>query len=180
MKRWAALLRAVNLGGNSSLPMARLRGFLEDLGFADVRTLLASGHAVFSGTIRDEAAAEAMLDREALSRLGLKTDFLLRDADDIAAVIRANPFPDVARDRPSQLLVVFGRNGMPADLPDRVAAVYDGPERLVVVGRELFIDFPEGQGRSSLTPALARLKLGGVGTGRNWNTVLKIDKALPA
>ena len=48
MKCWAALLKGVNVGGNRKLPMAELKLFLEGLGFADVKTLLASGNVVFT------------------------------------------------------------------------------------------------------------------------------------
>lgn len=176
MKRWAALLQGVNVGGRQ-LAMADLRRMLADLGFENPRTLLASGNAVFDAKETDSAKLEALLGRAFEARLGFRTDFLLRDAADLAAIRRDNPFPDVARERPSQLLVSFAREAVPADLPDRVAAVYGGPERLAVVGRELYIDFPEGQGRSQLGPAMAKLKLGGVSTGRNWNTVVKLAAA---
>lgn len=177
MKRWAALLRGVNVGGRK-LPMADLKAMLEALGFANVRTLLASGNAVFEADEKDAAKLEALIERECPARLGFSTDFRLRDAAQIAAVLRDNPFPEVARERPSQLLVSFWRAPVPKDLPERVAAIYDGPERLAVVGRELYIDYPEGQGRSQLGPAMAKLKLKGAATGRNWNTVVKLNALL--
>ena len=45
---------------------------------------------------------------------------------------------------------------------------------MVVVGRELFTDFPDGQGRSNLIPVMQKAKLTQANTGRNWNTVQKI------
>ena len=58
MKRWAALLKGVNVGGNRKLPMAELKLFLEGLGFTDVKTLLASGNVVFSSKESDAVALE--------------------------------------------------------------------------------------------------------------------------
>lgn len=175
MKRWAALLRGINLG-KRQLKMADLRKMLEDLGFQNVRTLLASGNAVFDSDETDAAKLEALLASESKEKLGFTVIFILRDADEIAAVIRNNPFPEVAKERPTFLLVSFAREQIPTDIPDKVAAAYDGPERLVVVGRELYIDYPEGQGRSNLGPAMVKLKLvdDGRATGRNWNTVVKL------
>ena len=63
--RWAALLKGVNVGGNRKLPMADLRAFLEGLGLDDVKTLLASGNAVFDAGEKDAATLEARLEREA-------------------------------------------------------------------------------------------------------------------
>jgi uncharacterized protein (DUF1697 family) len=174
VKRWAALLRGINLG-KRQLKMADLRAMLEALGFQNVRTLLASGNAVFDSDETDAAKLEALLERESRGRLGFPVIFILRDAKEIAAVIRDNPLPDVARERPTFLLVAFAREPIDKDLPRKVAAAYDGPEQLAVVGRELYIDYPEGQARSNLGPAMARLKLADdKATGRNWNTVVKL------
>ncbi|RYD56360.1 MAG: DUF1697 domain-containing protein [Sphingomonadales bacterium] len=178
MSRWAALLRGVNVGGDTALPMAQLRQLLKDIGFRNVRTLLTFGNAVFDVDGLEAPAIEALLEQEAAERIELSMDFLVRSDDDIAALVSANPFPDVAGARPDQLVVAFGRGAAPADLPQRLAAFYDGSERIVVRGREMYIDFPDGQGRSKLWSAVAKLKLGGIGTARNWNTVLKLHAAL--
>ena len=47
MTFFAALLRAVNVGGTGALPMSDLRAMCEATGFRRVRTHLASGNAVF-------------------------------------------------------------------------------------------------------------------------------------
>lgn len=178
MARWVALLRGVNVGGKTALPMAQLRRLLCDLGFTDVRTLLASGNAVFDAEGLNASEIETLLEREAAARIGLSTDFLVRSDTDMAAVVSNNPFPDVGDVRADQLVVAFGRTGAPADVPQRLVAFYDGPERIVVCGREMYIHFPDGQGRSKLWPAMAKLGLNGIGTARNWNTILKVNAAL--
>jgi uncharacterized protein (DUF1697 family) len=176
--RWAALLRGVNVGGNRKLPMADLRGLVEALGFERAETLLASGNVVFDAAEKHGAGLESLLEREAKARLGLETDFLLRDLAELEAAISANPFSEAAGARPSQLLVLFTREPLPADLPERVAAIYDGPERLAVQNRHLYVDYVEGQGRSKLPQAMVKLKLPKAATGRNWNTVLKLAAML--
>ena len=49
-----------------------------------------------------------------------------------------------------------------------------GPEVLEIVGRQAYVIYPDGVGRSRLTNAAIETKLGTRTTGRNWNTVLKI------
>ena len=51
---------------------------------------------------------------------------------------------------------------------------YNGPETIHVAGRDAYLIYPEGIGRSKLTNALIERKLGVAGTARNWNTVLKL------
>jgi len=45
------------------------------------------------------------------------------------------------------------------------------------VGRQAYIIYTDGIGRSRLTPAIIDAKLGQRGTARNWNTVLKLAAA---
>lgn len=178
MRRWAALLKGVNVGGNRKLPMAELKAFIEGLGFTDVKTLLASGNVVFSASETDAARLEAAIEKAAAEAIGLTTDFLLRDAAELDAIIAANPFPDAARDHPNHLLVVFHREPFPAALAERVAEVHDGPERLRAVGRELYIDYPDDIGHSTLHRPMAKLKFPKLATARNWNTVGKLRALL--
>lgn len=176
MKRWAALLKGVNVGGNRKLPMAELRALVEGLSYGNVKTLLASGNVVFDAP--GTAAAIVAKLEAALDEHGCKTNAMLRDLGEIDAVIAANPFPEAAADHPSHLLVVFHRDPFPAGLIERVAEIYTGPERLHADGRELFIDYPDNIGDSKLERALAKLKFPAIATGRNWNTVNKLRAML--
>ena len=171
MKRWAALLRGVNIGGRK-LPMADLKALVETLGYQDAQTLLASGNVVFAA---DGEGAEIERALEvALSAHGFTTDVLVRDSAELAAVIAGNPFPDAAADRPNHLLVTFHRDPVPAELLARLADLYEGPERVEARNRELYIDFPEGVGQSKLVPAMAKARFPKCATARNWNTIGKL------
>lgn len=175
--RWTALLRGINLG-KRQLKSAELKAVVESLGFTDVKTLLASGNVVFTAPGKSTAELEAQLHDALAKETGLKSEVFVRTREEMAAIVAANPFAEVARDRPSQLVVIFHRAKIdPAPL-DRLMAGYDGPERVKPIGRELYIDFPDGQGRSNLYPAMGKAKLDPVNTARNWNTVLKIRDAL--
>ncbi len=89
-------------------------------------------------------------------------------------IVSANPFPDAAKDHPSHLQVHFAQDLIDAALIDAVAAIYDGPERLHAIGRELYIDYPDDIGHSKLPQAMKQVKLSVGATGRNWNTVTKL------
>lgn len=169
--RWAALPRAINAG--KPLAMADLRAFLSDEGMGEVRTLLASGNAVFSCDEEDAGTLEARLKEAARMRLALDTEWFVRSHAELAAIAAANPFADATAERPNRLLVLF--HHAPVD-PAKLPVDYGGPERLHVIGRELFVDYPAGIGRSTLEPALKRAKLP-FSTARNWNTLLKLVAA---
>lgn len=157
--------------------MTDLKALVEKMGHGEVRTLLASGNVVFTAAETDGATLEKTLE-EALAAWGLKTDVVVRNRKELEAVIAANPFPDAAKDHPNHLLVSFHRDPVPDGLIEKIPTVYDGPERLKAIGRELYIDYPEDVGHSKLGPAMAKLKFPRLATMRNWNTVGKLRDLL--
>lgn len=171
------MLRGINLG-KRQLKSAELKAVVEGLGFTEVRTLLASGNVVFTYPDANAEALETQIHDALAKATGLKSEIFVRTPDEMAAVISANPFADAAQDRPSFLVVTFHRKPVDAAAVDAVMADYDGPERAQAIGRELYIDFPEGQARSMLHAPLGKATRDPVTTARNWNTVLKIRDAL--
>ncbi|MCW4462359.1 DUF1697 domain-containing protein [Sphingomonas sp. BT-65] len=175
--RWAALLRGINLG-KRQLKSAELKAVVESMGFTDVKTLLASGNVVFTADEKDAAALEKKLHDALAKETGLKSEIFVRSPQEMAAIVAANPFPEATSERPSFVVVTFHRAPVDKAAVASLAERHDGPERMHAVGRELYIDFPDGQGRSTLHPAMSKAKLDPVNTARNWNTVLKIRDAL--
>ena len=167
-----ALLRGVNVGGKL-VAMTALRKLAEDLGASDVRTLLNSGNLVFASPKRGPAL-EALLEAAAEKKLGLKTRFFLRSPAEWAAMIAANPFPEAARDDPSHLVAMVLRDAPTAAAAEALRAAIGGRETAVVAGRTAYLVYPDGIGRSKLTINVIEKKLATTGTGRNWNTVLKL------
>ncbi|WEK44411.1 MAG: DUF1697 domain-containing protein [Candidatus Sphingomonas colombiensis] len=170
--RWAALLKSINAGKN--VAMTDLRGFLGAEGMRDVTTLLASGNALFDSDETDGPALEQRLQAAAREKLGLDTDWFLRDHHALTAIIAANPFPHEAETRPNHVQIFFLHQPIAPSALTTLADNYDGPERIHAIGRELFVDYPDGIGRSKLPPAMSRAKFPKAATARNWNTLLKL------
>jgi len=166
---YIALLKGINVGGNRRLPMADLKEALTQAGFESVRTILASGNVVLDAPRTEPAALEARLEAETTERLGVTTDYMVRDAAAWSALIAANPYPDVAASDPGRLLVVVMKTEPDVTKVRAHLDGFDGPERVSIVGREIFIHFPDGMGSSRLS--IPRF---GNGTARNWNTVIRL------
>ncbi|MGA0604196.1 DUF1697 domain-containing protein [Caulobacter sp. KR2-114] len=178
MTPFVALLRAVNVGGKTMLPMADLRALAEAQGWADVKTLLQSGNLVFRAQ-GQAAELEQALEDAIAAHAGRRFTVLVRTPAQWSALIADNPYPDAARDDPSHLVALLLRSAPAAEAQDALRAAIRGREVFTVKGREAWFVYPDGIGDSKLTPALIDRHLGS-GTGRNWNTVLKIDAALRA
>jgi len=171
MTRLAGLLRAVNVGGRKLL-MADLKRIAGEAGFDAPTTLLASGNLLF-GTDMAPVKAEKALEAAILKDQGLATDVMVRDLEQLKAVIAANPFPRQAKEEPNRLMAMF--------LTGEPAAGLDVLENACVAGEEikpgpgcLYIWFPGGAGTSKLGNTVIERRLKVRGTARNWNTVNKL------
>jgi len=173
MSAQIALLRAVNVGG-IKVSMADLRALIVDLGFEDVRTLLNSGNAVFRSKSTAGDDLEKLLETEFAKRVGRPTEFFVRTAKEWHSVIARNPMNLEARRDPGHLLVVVLKRAPTNQEVDSLRAAIVGPEIVAADGNQAYIYYPAGVGQSKLTAKLIEKKLGTPGTGRNWNTVLKL------
>ncbi len=175
---WVALLRAVNVGGHKKLKMAELRSVCESLALRQVSTYLQSGNVVFQAQTTSAPALARTLESGIEQHFGFTVDLFLRTAAELNAVVDKSPF--AGRQPPQQnWLTVMFLEAPPAGVElQRFIDTYAGPEQLIPQGRELFIYYTNGIGRSKLPQAMAPLKLHG--TGRNWNTILKLRDALAA
>ncbi|MFD8981217.1 DUF1697 domain-containing protein [Streptomyces sp. NPDC059564] len=174
-KKYAALLRGINVGGSKKVPMAELRSVLEGLGHGDVQTYLQSGNAVFTSGEGDPVALARALEAAIEAHFGFFVPCLVVDGDYLRAVAEACPFP-AAELEGKQLHATFC-SAQPG--PERFAAL-DAPaflpEEYRVGDRVLYLYAPDGLGRSKLGEALARPAVvkGLDVTTRNWNTVAKL------
>ena len=169
-----ALLRGINVGGRNMLAMSDLKDLLGTLGLVGARSLLQSGNLLFDGGDRTSADLERLLEVETKNRLGVAVDYIIRNREEWQAVISRNPFPKEAELDPSHLVVMFFKEApQPNDL-ELLRAAIKGPEIVHAAGRQLYLVYPDGIGRSKLTNTVIEKKLGLRGTARNWNTVLKL------
>lgn len=147
---------------------------LTKIGFANVQTLLQSGNLVFQSDGRDGGELERLLEVESRKRLHVETDFFIRTVREWDRIVRRNPFPKEARADPGHLVLVVLKDAPGAKELQTLQEAIAGPERIRGDGRQLYITYPDGQGRSRLTNALIEKKIGTRGTARNWKTALKL------
>lgn len=178
MAKQIALLRAINVAGRNMIAMAELRRLLESLEFTGVRSLLQSGNLVFESAEKSSAALERRLEMETEKRFGVAADYVLRTAGEWETIIAGNPFPKEAKNDPGHLLVICLKTEPEARSVKALQAAIKGPEYVRLIGKQLYAVYPEGVGRSKLTINLIEKTLAARGTGRNWNTMLKLAAML--
>ena len=163
MVRYIALLRAVNVGGTGKLLMADLKSLCLEAGFDNVETYIASGNIVFSSNART-ADVLSQLEQRLRRHAGKPIGVLLRTAREMQAVVAANPFSTQA---PNLTYCFFLPDKPPKDAIEDARLRND--EEIKLGKREIYVHYPDGQGRSKL-----RIPAAKGGTARNMNTVAKL------
>jgi uncharacterized protein (DUF1697 family) len=163
MTVYVALLRAINVGTTGKLAMKDLVALCSAAGFDTPETYIQSGNVVF-GSRLGEAKVKDTLTKALSKALKKPAGVYVRTARELEAALANNPF---AEQKPNFTLIFF------LDEPlakNALAAIKTpGGEQLASQGREVFLYFPEGQGKSRL-----KLPFFEAGTGRNLNTVTKL------
>jgi uncharacterized protein (DUF1697 family) len=169
--RYVGLLRGINVGRARQVDMPRLRDLLTARGHGNVRTHLRSGNVVLDSPLTEPELADelsAAIERE----FGFAVPVVVRTGEELAAVVRGDPFAGIATD-PARYLVTFM-----AEAPDpaRVAALppAEGGGDYRVSGRELYLWLPDGVLKTPLNSWKWDTLLGQAGTARNWNTVSRL------
>ncbi|HTN49257.1 MAG TPA: DUF1697 domain-containing protein [Burkholderiaceae bacterium] len=177
MPRFVALLRGVNVGKTGRrVPMGDLRELLAALGYRDVRTLMNSGNAVFSGAASPVQAHAARIGEVIAESLKVEVAVIVKSARDIAAIESENSLATVATD-PRRLLVAFTARGQDLRGLAALGSWVTPPEQFVLGRHAAYLWCPRG----FLECHAARALLGPAGraaTSRNWATVQKIAACL--
>lgn len=176
---YIALLRGINVGGRTSLPMEVLRDVCINVGCRDVRTYIQSGNVIFKAG-ESPVHLERMIEAAVAERWGLVVPAIVRAAADWMDCMRSNPFPEASHDEPNRVMLVFSKSPPAPDALDVLRARAAADERVEASGGALWIHYGSGAGRSKLTPAFLDRSLGSPATSRNWRTVLKLGQMLTA
>lgn len=176
MSMFVSLFRGINVGGNRIVPMKDLKELYASLDFKDVVTYIQSGNVVCSGNDTDMALISQRIEESFAAKFGFHSNVIVRAAAEIQEIIEHNPFQDQPEKESKRLLVLFLATQPASTALEDIHQAYTGPEELFLIGRELYIYYPDGMGRSKLSHTLLEKKLKTAGTGRNWNTVLQLQK----
>ncbi|ODT65647.1 MAG: hypothetical protein ABS75_30545 [Pelagibacterium sp. SCN 63-23] len=177
MTVWGAFLRGINLG-KRRMKMAALKAALEAAGFAEVKTILASGNVRFVAEGAAEAVkarAEAAIARQFEFKVGL----VLRSGAELRAMLTNHPFATLDPEADLTRHCLLFDRPLPAGI-----ALADRPgdtEILRIDAREIYIaGYRQANGRYTehvedvLKPLYASLGPDHLDTMRNWNTIEKM------
>ncbi len=177
--KYVALLRGINVGGKHRLPMRDLAAIIGDLGATEIETYIQSGNAVFAASRKVATDIASATTARIAERFGFDAPVVVVSVDDLAAIVRDNPFVAEGADA-TTLHVAFLAD---APTPSAVAtldAARSPPDTFVVRGAAIYLCLPNGVARTKLTNDWFDRKLATRSTIRNWRTVLELARRLRA
>jgi uncharacterized protein (DUF1697 family) len=177
--RYVALLRGINVGGKSLVRMADLKECVEELGYDDVSTFIASGNVLFATSERDAAELESTLEQALDRRFGLPIAVVVRSRADLRRTVEAIPSSWIGNDR-LRVNVAFLRRTLDGRRLARELQPREGVDELVATKSALIW----ATRRDALTRSGMQKLIGGAAykdmTVRNLNTTLKLHELLAA
>ncbi len=168
------MLRGVNVGGHNKIKMDALKALCVSLKLKDPQTYVQSGNVIFSSSEKDLAKLGNRIQDAIEKTFGFRPGVMLRTMAELQGVVARNPFARRKDIEPGKLLVNFLASDPGKQGREKALAIKIGPEEMHLIGRETYIYFPNGQGRSKFPSAAIERALGTSGTGRNWNSVTKM------
>lgn len=90
MNAYVALLRGINVGGQSSIDMKALKRLFESLGFLKVKTYINSGNVLFQSDT-EASILKPLIEKAIQDHFGMTIPTILRSAQEIQFMVEAFP-----------------------------------------------------------------------------------------
>jgi uncharacterized protein (DUF1697 family) len=171
--RYAAFLRAINVGGHV-VKMDRLRKVFETAGFDGVETFIASGNVVFESSRKNTTDLERAIELHLKKALGYPVATFVRSMPELAAIVGLEPFGRESLNAPDSVFVGLLRSAASKDAQRQVAALSNDVDTLVADGREIYWRARKGFAESTISYAVVEKLLRTEATFRNVNTIRRM------
>ena len=178
MPSFAALLRAINVGGRT-VKMTELCGLFEEARLANVRSVIASGNVLFESRATETAALEKRIESALRKGLGYEVATFVRTAEELEAVVAHDPFDSADPVLESHIVhVIFTRSTISPASAAKIVALGTDYDEFHVFGREVFWRTRGRSSDSEIKPSAFARAFGEPGTARNITTVRKLADKL--
>ncbi len=107
MIQYIALLRGINSGKNPNLKMEALKKAFEDMGFKNVKTIIASGNVVFEGPANNTSKLEEKIEKNFLKTFGYPSSTIVRTKEEIEEILKLADFDNAKLPPKSRPFVTF-------------------------------------------------------------------------
>ena len=171
--KYVALLRGINVGGNTMIKMETLRATFSSLGFENVKSYINSGNLAFD-TAKSDDGKLAKKIREAIKKdFGKEISIMVRSIAEIEEIIANNPY-DGRFDNDKDMHVFFLETELSPENRQLLLDQNSDSELISVNGRTIYYLLGISIVDSVLGKGFIDKKLKISATARNWRTVKKL------
>ena len=133
---------------------------------------------IFDSDNPEQKSLAAQIENAIELAFGFRSEVIIRLGSDVDRLVSNHPFTEAQLEHPKMAHVMFLKEEPDPGRFTELRAAHDGAEEITLEGRELYLFYPDGSGRSRLSGANIEKALGTPGTARNWNTVLRIAELI--
>lgn len=174
MKRYVALLRGINVGGNNIIKMTDLKACFERLGLQDVITYIQSGNVVFSSKESNATKITDQLESALSKTFNYKSRLVLRSQQQMKAIIAKAPRgfgtkPDLYR-----YDVIFLKAPLTAAKAMKSVVTKEGVDEAYAGSGVLYFSRLISRASQSYLSRVVSMPVYQDMTIRNWNTTTKL------
>lgn len=168
------MLRGVNVAGHNRIKMDALCALYKALKLEGARSYVQSGNVIFRTKEKNTASLGKKIQNAIEGSFGFRPEVILRTPDELRQAIAASPFLGRRDIEPGKLLVTFLAAEPGPEARATLLSLKGHPEELHLKGRELYIYFPNGAGKTKLPWSQVERLLKTTGTARNWNSITRM------
>lgn len=175
MTRFAALLRGVNVGG-ITIKMAELADVFRGLGFADVKTVLASGNVLFDSDA-GASVAKPKIETALRDRFGYEAWVHVLPVDEVARIVDAFPFDAEREGWHPYVIFLMGELLTNAELRESLLGLELDPALESIADGDGVLYWTVERGHtldSAVGKASSRARFKALTTTRNLRTLVKL------
>jgi uncharacterized protein (DUF1697 family) len=174
MQTYISFIRGINIGGNKKVSMELLKEVYSSLGLSNVKTFGQSGNVVFEYSEGKSEILSKKIEDKLKKDIGFEVSVLIRTKEELKKAIESNPFSAISKEELSKVCVAFLSDIPSKDNLGEIEKIKDSSEKFVIAGKEIYLFFQKGYGRTKLTNNFFEKKLKVKSTTRTVNVIKKL------
>jgi uncharacterized protein (DUF1697 family) len=173
--KYNVFIKGINVGGNTKVSMSELKAELIAKKYKNVETVLNSGNLIVESENSKEFIRNEIIDVIKLV-FAIDTDVFVLNTDDLEVIINNLPDFNIEKIDNAKLLIYFFNKSIPQDKIKNIGNNNKIVEQYNYMNNCLYVYYINGVGKSALTTNYIDKICGINSTGRNLNTLIKMNK----
>ena len=177
MNKYIAILRGINVSGQKKIKMVELKAIFENLDLENVQTYIQSGNVLFDSSVTSKIDLKIIIEAVIVKTFDFEVPVEIRTKSEIELIIENCPYGAIDIDNDGTKVMVSFLSSRPSKAKlDAIKKYVVSPEKLIVIGKEVYLHCPNGYGKSKLSNVFLEKKLGVTATTRNLKSIIKFKE----